>query len=242
MTVPAPSFDVRGFQKKIDSIVGLNPEGKSIVRLRWARDCKKWLNYEWDSFGSTTKGEMVQKYCAFRVDVNDADFVEVSPPRWILEERFEPGQYSGSWDAARYVNVPTSEVPLMCRYCLAMDWINSYMSEGIMIHCKHCQEVTLLPFVRRDIVGPAPTDGWYNALDVIGIVGVHNKQTKELFGPWGGYRVPNENDLNALRRAIYFRNKDVEYSPHAELSGAGLQQAREWGLQMIDEQRKAINA
>lgn len=235
-----PSFDVEGFQKKIDRVVGTTVKGEPIVRLRWARDCKKWMNTEWDSFGNALKGEDILKYCAFRVDVDGqpGDYVEVAPPRWVLEQRYEPEQYAPSWDSARYLTVPTNEVPIACRYCGVLDWINPYKSEGILVHCRHCGEITLIPFVRRDMVGPAPRDGWYNLLRV---VGVHNKATKERFGPWGGYRVPDQKDIIDLRRAVYLRNKDAECNPREPMSDAAMNQAREFGMQFIDEQRKSIN-
>jgi len=241
MLQDAPTFDVTGFQKKIDNTVGLSPSGHSIVRLRWARDCQKWVNTEWDFAGNATKGEMVLKYCAFRVDLEGrpGDFVEVAPPRFVLEQRYEPEQYMPSWDSARYVNVPTDEVPISCRYCYALDWIDSYKSEGVSLVCRHCAEITIVPFVRRDIVGPAPRDGWYNLLRVIG---VFNKHTKEKFGPWGGYRVPDQRDITDLREAVHLRNKDPECDPFQPLSDAAMNQARALGMQRIDEQRKAINA
>lgn len=244
MLQDAPTFDVVGFQKKIDRVVGLSPSGQPIVRLKWARDCVKPLNTEWDFAGNATKTEMMQKYCAFRVDIDNqpGDYVEISPPRWVLEERYEPRQYESSWDSARYVNVATDAPRPLCRYCHCLNWVDSHKSEGCALRCIFCGEINLVPFVRRDVVGPAPRDGWYNALPQIGIVGVHNKITKERFGPWGAYRVPDQSDIDVLRKAIHLRSKDAECNPHGELSAAALEQARLWGLQMIDEKRKAINA
>jgi len=243
MLQDAPTFDVIGFQKSIDRVVGLSPSGQPVVRLKWARDCKKPLNTEWDFAGNATKTELMQKYCAYRVDIENqpGDYVEVSPPRWVLEERYEPGQYEGSWDSARYINEATELPQPTCRYCKCFDWIDSRKSEGVLLHCRHCGEINLVPFVRKDMVGPAPRDGWYNALPVIGIVGIHNKITKEKFGPWGAYRVPDQSDIEILRRAVHLRSKDAECNPHEALSAAALEQARQWGLQMIDEQRKSIN-
>jgi len=238
MVQSPPTVDVEGFQKQIDKIVGTTILNEPIVRLRWARECRKWVNIEWDAFGNATKGEFQQKYCAYRYDLPGDDYVEISPPRWVLEERFEPAQYEASWDASRYLNVPTDIPSPACRYCKLLDWIDPHKSEGVINICRHCGEMNLVPFVRRDMVGPAPRDGWYNLLYVIG---VFSKHTKNKFGPWGGYRVPDQSDLTNLRRVISLRNKDAECNPHEPLSPAALAQARAWGLQYINEQRKAIN-
>ena len=91
-----PSFDAVGYQKKLDQIFGLSPSGDPICRVRWAWQCQRWENIAWDDFGNATKGEWRQKYRALTVEIGDDEYVDISPPRWILEERFEPGQYARS--------------------------------------------------------------------------------------------------------------------------------------------------
>src|ERR1043165_7295501 len=85
----APLFNCHSWQRKCDQIVGISPSGHSIVQLKWAWDCRKWENTEWDSFGNATKGEWRQKYRALTVDIGNDDYVDIAPPRWVLEERFE---------------------------------------------------------------------------------------------------------------------------------------------------------
>src|ERR1051325_11575213 len=81
----APSFGAQQYQKKIDQIVGISLSGHSIVRLSWAWDCRKWENTEWDEFGNATAGEWRQKYRALTVDIGNDYYVDIAPPRWVLE-------------------------------------------------------------------------------------------------------------------------------------------------------------
>src|SRR6478736_5844382 len=93
-----PEFDVKAYQKRIDAVVGLSPSDQPIVRVLWAWDARKWENTEWNSFGVATNGEWRQKYRALSVDIGNDDYVDISPPRWILEERYEPESIAESWE------------------------------------------------------------------------------------------------------------------------------------------------
>src|SRR6185369_7615775 len=74
-------------------------------------------NLEWDSFGIAKAGEWRQKYRALSIDIGNDDYVDISPPRWILEERFEPEALAVSWESTRYRLKVVEPVPAMCRYC-----------------------------------------------------------------------------------------------------------------------------
>lgn len=238
-----PSFDAERYQKKLDRIFGLSPSGESICRVRWAWQCQRWENIEWDDFGNATKGEWRQKYRALTVEIGDDEYVDISPPRWVLEERFEPGQYARSWELTRYKTIPIGVPPLACRYCRTLDWINPYTSDLANVQCKYCQEITIIPFIRQDVAGPAPRDGWYNLLPVIGVVADHEanhacckralKEDRSLC--WGRYKVPGSKELGILKRAIAERNKDPEANPNAELDEAALMHAKTWGLEIMSE-------
>jgi hypothetical protein len=99
---PPSTFDAAKYQKRLDQIFGLSPSGESICRVRWAWQCQRWENVEWDDFGNAIKGEWRQKYRALTVEIGNDEYVDISPPRWVLEERFEPGQYARSWELTRY--------------------------------------------------------------------------------------------------------------------------------------------
>lgn len=244
-----PSFDAKAYQKKLDAIFGLSPSGEPVCRVRWAWECQRWENIEWDDFGVATKGEWRQKYRALTVEIGKDDYVDISPARWVLEERFEPGQYARSWEATRYKTVPLDTPPLACRYCKAFnpevlfEWINPHTSDSTQVQCRFCREITVIPFIRQDIAGQAPREGWYNLVPVIGIVAEHEagrKCCKRLMKEdrsicWGRYKVPGERELNILRRAVSERNKDLEANPHDELDEQALLHAKAWGLEVMGE-------
>ena len=194
-----PEFDVAGYQKRIDRVVGLSPSGQSIVRLMWAWDVRKWENTAWDEFGVATAGEWRQTYRALSIGIGNDDYVDISPPRWILEERFEPEQIAHSWELTRYRRVTTEPAPPMCRFCkrfgmwvplenvptawldvskckddkMWFDWWHPEWSEGHLLACRFCQEFTELASIMQDVWGEAPRGGWYNLLPHVGIIAQH---------------------------------------------------------------------
>lgn len=220
-----PEFDVARYQKKLNDICGVSADGQPVVRLKWAWECKRWRNTHWDEFGNATAGEWRQRYIALTVEIDNDDYVDISPPRWILEERFEPAQYANSWEASRRVHDSAE-----CRRC-------ANIGLGLIEQSTSC--------VWRDVHGPAPRDGWYNLLPHIGIIAEHDhgmqccarkwEESRELC--YGRYKLPGERELQRLRRAIALRNQDDETNPHAELDPVALKQARQWGLDMIREQK-----
>lgn len=197
----APSFDAPLFQRRINKIVGLSPSGHPIVKLVWAWDARKWENLSWDEFGVATAGEWRQKYRALTIDIGNDDYVDIAPPRWILEERFEPEQIAQSWELTRYRLKVVEPVPAMCCYCKSIGryfsieqlisifakwdasqvndgkvfvhWVDTDRSEGHVLCCRFCNNDTFLRTVNEDVWGPVPRDGWYNMLPYIGIIADH---------------------------------------------------------------------
>jgi hypothetical protein len=100
-----PTFDVAKFQKRLDKIVGTS-DGKPIVRLVWAWQSREFFHTEFDGLGTPTKGEFRAKYRFMTITLPDGDEVDISVPRWILEQRYEPGQYWQTWQQSRYVQDP----------------------------------------------------------------------------------------------------------------------------------------
>lgn len=239
-----PLFDVASFQRQVDGIVGLSPSGHSIVRVSWAWDVRKWENTAWDAFGNATAGEWRQKYRALSVDIGGDDFVDISPPRWILEERFEPESIAESWERTRYRKITTGQPHFACPNCHAIRWISSQDSEADMAACRFCPYVQVLATVSQDVWGPVPREGWYNLLPK-GIIADHRngcckkswEGSREIC--YGEYRLPGNLDLKRLRRAVRLRDREVATNPHVkpELNEVALQQAKAWGLQMMSDAR-----
>jgi len=197
----APLFDVHLFQKRINQIVGVSPSGQPIVRLVWMWDARKWENLKWDEFGNATAGEWRQKYRALTIDIGNDDYVDISPPRWGLEERYEPQAVAESWELTRYRLKIVEPVPIMCRYCKSpgrfysieelisifakwdssqvqdgrvfVHWVDTDRSEGHILACRFCNMDTELRTVKQDVWGEVPRDGWYNLLPHIGIIAEH---------------------------------------------------------------------
>lgn len=104
----SPDFDLVGYQKKIDDIMGLSATNLPIVRLVWAADRKKCYSkfyVEWDAAGFGIKTELRAKYLYASIKIpGTADIIDIPPPRWIFEQFHHPGQYLASWEAARFVD------------------------------------------------------------------------------------------------------------------------------------------
>lgn len=189
-----PSFDVAGFQKRIDAICGTS-NGKPIIRLKWAwdKECRSFAFTQWDASGRGTDGEWSYKYRAARIPVNQFDTVDICPPRWILEERFETGQYAASWEQTRWASK-----------CVGKD------EKGFDLY-------------ERVELRPPPPSEWYGFASVIAEHDPGGKCCERRWRDyraqcWGYYRPPSEKDLNGLRRAVWERDADpYKYSPHEPL-------------------------
>lgn len=92
-----PRFNVKRFQKKIDAIIGVTVDNKPIARLQWAWDSREYIAGDWRA-----------KYRFMTVEV-PGGVIDICPPRWVLEERNEPGQYEAAWEAGRYFTDPETK-------------------------------------------------------------------------------------------------------------------------------------
>jgi hypothetical protein len=93
--IPAPSFNMVGYQSRIDSIVGKSPSGAPIVKLAWTHDVYDLM------FGKRV----------YRYGVKDGAVRPFIPPRFVLMQRHERGQYWDSWNASRFIEDPgTGEI------------------------------------------------------------------------------------------------------------------------------------
>lgn len=102
-----PVFDVAAYQKKINAIFGLSPTGHEIVRLVWAPDIKKCYSRfytSWAPDGTGVNDELRAKYryATIAIPGTANDIIDVPPPRWIIEDREDPGQFAATWEAGRW--------------------------------------------------------------------------------------------------------------------------------------------
>ncbi len=88
-----PYFDAVKFQERIDARVGLNKDGRPIIRLVWAQD-----------IADRAFGQVIPRYWTRRRKTADADgkHIYYTVPRWILERRMEPETYMPAWEASRW--------------------------------------------------------------------------------------------------------------------------------------------
>lgn len=109
-----PQFDVKGFQKKINDIVGLSRTGKPIVRLSYMRtkDCYERWYTAWNDAGEPTASELRAKYRFVQIALKDGTTVDIPPPRWVLEQRYEPEQLAQAWERDRWETVDGTARPL----------------------------------------------------------------------------------------------------------------------------------
>jgi len=103
---PPASFDVAGFQGKLDAVAGLSETNLPVVRLVWAGDRKRcyskfYVTWKSDGMGLASELRAKYKYASMMIP-HTTDVIDIPPPRWILEEYEHPGQYMASWEQARF--------------------------------------------------------------------------------------------------------------------------------------------
>jgi hypothetical protein len=122
-------------------------------------------------------------------------------------------------------------------------WPDPDRSEGHLVVCKYCSAMQELDTIKQDTFGSVPREGWYNLLPHIGIIAHHRNhcckkawlETREIC--YGEYREPDNLVLKRLKKAIQLRNREMATNPHIrpELDPVGLNQAKTWGLQMMQD-------
>lgn len=190
-----PSFDMRSFQKRIDQRVGLNRDGKSILRLSWCPDV--WTQ---------VLGEKVKRYWVRRFKDGES-WVYISPPRFVLERRVEREAYWAAHQASRFQTLPSGEVVdtgeppeefYVYAYLLAEH--DGHLAEsGRPMCCELAWEgdTKFVLNARHELVSVP--------------VGARRKC-------WGYYREPNDDDLTRIEQAVRIMNENKFHDPYAPLS------------------------
>lgn len=191
-----PFFDREAFQKRIDKIVGVNRNQKSIIKL-------VWLPEVW----TTVLGERVRRYWTKR-ERREGDWVYFSPPRWGFERRLEPEAYWEAHEASRYqVDEKTGEVmdfgPPPAEYYVFDDGglIADHDEFYVKGEPKCCYDAWIGEFkVRLE-----------NGL-------IHKEYVNSRRRCWGYYREPDESDIARLAQAVKSRDEAKYVDPYAPLS------------------------
>lgn len=204
-----PAFDVDGYQKRIDAVVGTSL-GQPIVRLVWAWDkrCRESYYTKWNFTGKGTELEFEYKYRVARVPIGDDNTVDICPPRWLFEQRYEPGQYTPSWEQSRWAEKDVGKRHTCGR-----------SDEQLAVETCDCEDVR----ARVELRPPAPRDGWYQLLWAAAEHDENRECCDRLYKSsrrncWGYYRLPNDKDLERLQRAVKLRDADIKrVDPHAPM-------------------------
>ena len=207
---PPVGVDVLGFQEKIDVITGTS-SGHSLIKLIWSWNSREWIDGVWRA-----------KYRFITVEI-DGQEVDICPPRWVFEERYEPGQYWESWQATRSHREDVTEV-------VSPEGVVSYEGGRLV-----------------DRKGEPPRDGWYNYL--VGCQPVEHDPwcCEKMWNEgrkacWGYYRPPAQKDLDHIQRIVARKSADnFKQSPHEPLSVESLEDAQESAFgksEKIDERNR----
>ncbi len=210
-----PNFDVARHQKKIDRLIGTS-NGRPIVRLVWAWDVTRF-----------ECGEIRQAYRFYTARLPTGDYCDLSPPRWIYEERFEPGQYMPTWEDVRYIRRQI-DVRYIGKRKVTHD------AEGRRLPEPFYEDQYEPVYEVIDSLGPPPRDGFYAYLFTIAdhdpdqsccrrAWKAWKSGKRKTLRCWGYYREPGQADLDRLARAKALRDAEpFKQSPFEPLSAQTL--------------------
>lgn len=97
-TRAAPLFNLKKWQKRVDSVVGTTVTNDPIVRIVWA----------WDSW-EMLYGRRWQRHGFMRLKHGDVD-EDISVPRFAVEQRVEPELFFDAWESTRWQYTPNGPV------------------------------------------------------------------------------------------------------------------------------------
>lgn len=101
-----PEFDIAKFQKQINKILGLTENGLPVCRLVWAADIKKTYikKYcKWEGLlGVETELHAKYRFARIKIPNTTDTYIDIPPPRWIIEEHNSYGQGAASSEKARW--------------------------------------------------------------------------------------------------------------------------------------------
>ena len=211
-----PWFDVEAFQARIDDRVGLNRDGRPIVRLVWGQDVTQHI------FGESTP-----RYWTRRLKVG-AGYTWYTVPRWIFERRIEPEQYADAWNATRYsIRDPTEGTGQRCDDCGSTSEPELI---GGKLYCRNCAGTNIAGGAVID-KGPPPTEMYIYMMDASRHEGLMKDGwphccTRAYYTNrsrcWGEYRPPNDFDLTVLDQSTQAMNAAKHRDPYRALTPSEL--------------------
>lgn len=187
-------FDDQAFQRRINNRVGLNRDGKAILRLSYAP-----LVY------TRSLGEEVPRYWTRRWK-DDAAYRYEQPDRWVIEKRLERESYWDAYQKTRYQEIdgelidlgPPPEDFYVFEYLIAVH--DEFKAEsGLPQCCERAWEgEDRYRFDEQMRLIKEPTGGRRRC--------------------WGEYREPDDSDLTRISRAVCKMHEDPYHNPYAPLS------------------------
>lgn len=212
-----PWFDVESYQERINSRVGLNKDGRPIIRLVWGQDV-------------TTRAYYVEtpRYWTRRQKAHPG-FTWWTVPRWIFEKRLEPEQYVTAWNEKRYaLTDPSTGSNHRCTDC---GWGGEPKIIDGKLYCSNCVGTNITGGAVVD-KGPPPDEYHTFMLEcavhetVDQLTGWAHCCTRAFYSDrmrcWGLYRPPSDLDLQVLTQAVRQMEADKFVDPYRALSAAEL--------------------
>lgn len=209
-----PWFDVQAFQQRINDRVGLNRDGRPIIRLVWGQDITQNV-YQ----------EETPRYWLKRLK-RQTGYTWWTVPRWIFERRVEPEQYTAAWNATRYsLHDPTEGDGQRCEDC-------GSSSEPALISgklfCRSCGSSSISGGRVVD-KGPPPRDYYVYMMDASEHEGMLDAENawpaccaRQFYTDrarcWGRYRPPSALDLTIIDQAVQAMNADKYRDPYRPLT------------------------
>jgi hypothetical protein len=233
-----PWFDVERFQDRINDRVGLNRDGRPIVRLVWGQDVTQHV-YQ----------EETPRYWTRRLRKLN-DFVWWTVPRWMFERRIEPEQYVTAWNATRYsLKDPTTGGGHRCEDCGSSAEPKLL---GDKVYCSNCAGTNVSGGSVID-KGPPPTDHYVYMMDA----SEHEGMTNEVDGwpaccarqfytdrarCWGSYRHPADIDLIVIEKAVQAMNAAAYHDPYKPLTPQELFDAEQAANKQMERAQELMEA
>lgn len=224
--IPAPPFDVLGYQAKVDRICGLNLLGRPNILLTWMPAPENWSYKftEWIAGGFGTTKTLKAQYVFDTI--NDID---IPPPRWAFKQWQSGAQYATSDNQVRWKR---RSVVTHTDTCCAEAALEGEECTG-----KGTTEV-------RETRPALPVEGCYIPHpSPLLRVGKHNGFCCKLNKAngekcYGEYREPDESYLLLLQRAVARRAEENAQDPNEALSDETLKRAAIEAKEIIDAQEE----